>query len=305
MNLIATGMERPAGSTFQPGMSVENWPAPEERPNWVYYDEPQRRLSWWVWVMFAVLAAIVLGLIYYFMQDHERVPRAPVTQPPVAAAKPPAQKPEIRYPIPQVEGETEPDRPLPPLEQSDEPLGERLAALLGNQAFDDFITPKEIVRRVVVTVDNLPRKVAPMRARAVKPVQGQFAPGAQNAARYDAQVKLFESLDAKALVRIYVRFYPLLQSTYSEVGQPDAYFNDRVVEAIDDMLAAPDLKEAPQLVQPKVLYQYAEPELESRSAGQKILMRIGPAHEAKVKAKLREIRSAVTATGLSGIPTKQ
>jgi Protein of unknown function (DUF3014) len=47
-------------------------------------------------------------------------------------------------------------------------------------------------------------------------------------------------------------------------------------------------------VQPKVLYQFADPELESRSAGQKILMRMGPVNESRVKAKLRDIRKALT-----------
>jgi hypothetical protein len=285
-------------------MSADNWPASDEQPNWRYYEEPERRLSWWVWVVLVVLAMIAAGAVYYFMQDHETgLTRAPVDSPPAAATAPQAQKPEIRHPVPQVEGA--PEKPLPPLDQSDEPLAERLSALIGNKAFDDFINPKELVRRVVVTVDNLPRKTVPMRMRAVKQAPGQFAPGAQNAARYEEQVKLFESLDAHALVQAYVRFYPLFQSAYSEVGQPDAYFNDRVVEAIDDMLAAPDLKEAPQLVQPKVWYQYAEPDFENRSAGQKILMRIGPDNAAKVKAKLREIRKELTSTGLSGMPATQ
>jgi hypothetical protein len=285
-------------------MDTQNWPAPEERPNWRYYQEPVRRLSWWVWVLLVVLALIAAGVIYYFMQDHDKnLTRVPVASPPAAATAPQDQKPEIRHPVPRAE--TEPDRPLPSLDQSDEPLGERIAALIGNKSFDDFINPKELVRRIVVTVDNLPRKVVPMRMRVVKQVPGQFASGAQNAARYDGQVKLFESLDAHALVQTYVRFYPLFQSTYSELGQPDAYFNDRVVEAIDDMLAAPDFKEAPQLVQPKVWYQYAEPDLENRSAGQKILMRIGPDNAAKVKSKLSEIRKELTSTGLSGMPTTQ
>ena len=285
-------------------MSVENWPTADEQPNWRYYEEPQRRLSWWVWVVLVVLAMIFAGVIYYFTQDHESgLARAPVAPPPAAQSAPPAEKPQIRYPVPRVD--SEPERPLPPLDQSDEPLGERLAALLGNNAFDDFINPRDLVRRVVVTVDNLPRKTVPMRMRVVKQVPGQFASGAQNAARYGEQVKLFASIDAHTLVQGYVRFYPLFQSAYSEVGQPDAYFNDRVVAAIDDMLAAPDLKEAPQLVQPKVWFQYADADLESRSAGQKILMRIGPANAEQVKAKLREIRSELTSTGLSGNPTPQ
>jgi hypothetical protein len=42
-----------------------------------------------------------------------------------------------------------------------------------------------------------------------------------------------------------------------------------------------------------VLYLYANPDLESRSAGQKILMRIGTENAIRVKAKLREIRAEI------------
>ena len=63
---------------------------------------------------------------------------------------------------------------------------------------------------------------------------------------------------------------------------------------IDHLLATPDVPAPIALVQPKVLYEYADPELEQRSAGQKILMRMGTVNEARVKAKLRDIRRAIT-----------
>jgi hypothetical protein len=42
------------------------------------------------------------------------------------------------------------------------------------------------------------------------------------------------------------------------------------------------------------MYQFADPALESRSAGQKILLRMGAENAATVKAKLLELRSVVT-----------
>jgi hypothetical protein len=278
-------------------MSAENWTAPEERPNWRPIPEPGRQqISWWVWVLLIVLVSIAAGAGYYFWKGREvAVVETPIALPPVTTAPPEAQKPEIRHPVPQAD--VEPDKPLPALDQSDAPVGEVLAKLLGHKGFNEFIFPREIVRRVVVTVDNLPRKVVPMRMRVVKPVPGQFASGAQNAARYDAEVNIFEALDTHALVRAYARLYPLFENAYAELGQSDTYFNDRVVEAIDDMLAAPELKSTPQLIQPKVLYLYAEPDLEGRSAGQKILMRMGAANAVKVKAKLREIRRELASGG--------
>ena len=54
------------------------------------------------------------------------------------------------------------------------------------------------------------------------------------------------------------------------------------------------------LAQPKVLYQFSDPALESLSAGQKTMIRMGPENEAKVKAKLREIRRLIAAQKPNG-----
>jgi hypothetical protein len=63
--------------------------------------------------------------------------------------------------------------------------------------------------------------------------------------------------------------------------------------AIDDLLATPDVKGPVQLVQPKVFYEFADPGLEGRSAGQKLLIRMGSANAEIIKAKLRDLRAAV------------
>ena len=87
-----------------------------------------------------------------------------------------------------------------------------------------------------------------------------------------------------------VEFYPLFQQSYAELGYPSRYFNDRVFDVIDHLLATPDLSGPIALTQPKVLYEFADPQLQELSAGQKMLLRMGPDNEARVKAKLREIR---------------
>ena len=95
---------------------------------------------------------------------------------------------------------------------------------------------------------------------------------------------------ARKLAAVYIQFYPLFQQSYAELGYPSRYFNDRVFEVIDHLLSAPDVTGPIALTQPKVLYEFADPQLQELSAGQKILVRMGPDNEAKVKAKLREIR---------------
>jgi hypothetical protein len=43
------------------------------------------------------------------------------------------------------------------------------------------------------------------------------------------------------------------------------------------------------------MYQFADPKLEDLSAGQKLMLRMGPTNAAIVKNKLRELRSQVAA----------
>src|SRR5258707_7831828 len=103
---------------------------------------------------------------------------------------------------------------------------------------------------------------------------GSPALAADNAARYTPYVRAFEAVDSKKLAAAYTRYYPLFQQSYVEQGYPTRYFNDRLFEVIDHLLATPDIKGPIALAQPKVLYEYADPQLEHLSAGQKAMLRM-------------------------------
>jgi Protein of unknown function (DUF3014) len=250
----------------------------------------------------AVAVAIIAGLAYYyFQQEKEAVPVPPVAQPAPAPApeNTAAAPPPIQFPIPEAPVA---QPPLPDLFGSDSVIQDALAGLYGRESLARFFNLDDMVRRFVATVDNLPRKTTAARLMPVKPVPGPFEVTANgdtfgiapdNALRYRPYIVAMEAVEAKKLVASYVHYYPLFQVAYQELGYPNRYFNDRLVEAIDDMLAAPDVA-APQLTQPKVLYQFADPELEGRSAGQKIMIRMGPGNAARVKDKLRAIRKELT-----------
>jgi hypothetical protein len=104
-------------------------------------------------------------------------------------------------------------------------------------------------------------------------------------------MQIIEGADPQALVAWYVHAYPLFQEAYRQLGYPKGYFNDRLIVVIDDMLTAPEPTQPPELVRSKTHYVYADPAMESLSAGQKLLIRVGPANEAKLKTQLRAIRA--------------
>ena len=253
------------------------------------------------WIIFAVVALAIGAGVFLWQQRATEPPQAPPTTRTEAAPKP-AAKPaaQIQFPVAQ-SGDA---LSLPSLEQSDSSMRALLASLFGRNVFEEYFSPQNIVVRIVATVDNLPREKVAQRLMPVKPaggppllaVQGEsrtFAAG--NSARYRPYVAMLESVDTAKLVDAYVRHYSLFQQAYRELGYPSGYFNDRLVEVIDHLLAAPEPASPVALVQRKVLYEFADPELEARSAGQKILIRIGPENAAKAKAWLREFRRELAA----------
>ncbi|MEO8753420.1 MAG: DUF3014 domain-containing protein [Casimicrobiaceae bacterium] len=252
------------------------------------------------WLLPVAAFALGAGLYYYYWRG-THPPEPP--PPPVAAAEPapkPLEAPRILHPVPET---PPPAAPLPPLASSDALITETVSGMFGREAYARFFYPDGLLRRFVATVDNLPRKSAAARLMPVKPVPGTFVVtgnekgfeiGAENALRYRPYVVAMEAVEARRLVAAYVRLYPLFQSAYEELGYPNGYFNDRLVQAIDDLLAAPDIAAPALVVQPKVLYEYADADLEERSAGQKMMLRMGTGNAARVKDKLRAIRRELT-----------
>jgi hypothetical protein len=252
----------------------------------------------------AVAAAVIVvaaGSWYYLYSRHTALPAVPAAQPPAAAETP--AEPAIQHPLSGAEDQVS-KAPLPALSDSDPALIDALGSVFGTGAVKDYLVPENIVRHIVVTIDNLARQKVSVEKRPVGPTDGTFAARGdelhatldpQNYARYQPMVAVISKLDMRQLVAVYVHFYPLFQAAYQDLGYPTGYFNDRLVQVIDSLLAAPDPAGPIELVRPNVMYTFADAGLESRPAGQKLLIRMGPDNAAVIKAKLTELRAAITA----------
>ncbi len=260
--------------------------------------------------VFPIVATILIigaGVGYYFVERRPAPPApATVASAPVPAATPaPASAPAIQHPVPGGSPGASATAPsLPALDASDGPLREALAGVVGADVLKRYLAPEDLIRRIVVTVDNLPRRKLPYdRLPVTTPAGGFIADGEgahatldpRNYARYTPMVDVLGTIDMRSLAQVYFRFYPLFQSAYQDLGYPNGYFNDRLIAVIDQLLATPQPAGPIELVQPHVQYHFADPALETLSAGQKILIRMGPDNAAVVKSKLSELRAALTA----------
>jgi hypothetical protein len=269
-------------------------------------------------ISIALAGTVALALVIAYVRSTAPPAAEPVAQePPIASspaastkAAPPASAPasSILLDIPKNE---------PPMTAGG--IDENLEKLIGRSAMRTFVQIDDFPRRFVATVDNLGRERASTSLWPVNPTPGRFtvdphdgAPliAPDNGLRYTPFVVLAETVNIEHAVDLYVRMYPLLQNAYEGLGFPNRYFNDRLVEVIDQLLATPEptvpirlelpeIKGPVRSERPWVRYQFADPELEALSAGQKTLIRMGPDNERRLKVKLKEIRQRIVEHGLA------
>jgi Protein of unknown function (DUF3014) len=278
-------------------------------------------------LLFVVLAAAI-AVSGYFIWKQRMVLRLPKNMPAQEAAAPPAEpvapasaasEPAIQYPIAAASAPAD-QAALPALAGSDNYFSSGLNELLARKDVLTFLQLDGFARRVVSTVDNLARPHAAPMLWPVVPTPGRFTTASEsggaatmatgNAARYTPFVRFVESIDTAQAVAFYARSYPLFQQAYEELGYPRRYFNDRLVAVIDHLLATPNAGATPRVrltevkgpmaaSRPWVRYEFTDPQLESLSAGQKMLVRSGPDNQARLKAKLREVRQQLTGAPLA------
>lgn len=255
-----------------------------------------------------ILAIIVCAAIGLYLLSHREAPQQPSQHIESSNLPPPISDESntlTRHPVPPAKVDNEEAAtPLPALEDSDGAIHDSLGHLFNARQLDELLVFKNFINRMVVTIDNLPRAKFPVQHLPGYSPRGKFLVKKMNGdttvidpdnyKRYAKYVEFIEKMDSRKLAAVYFHFYPLFQQAYSDLGYKSAYFNDRLIDTIDDMLATPDVKDPIQVIQPSVFYKYADPKLEGLSAGQKLMIRIGNDNATKIKKKLRELRDALT-----------
>lgn len=240
-------------------------------------------------VAFVVILAGIAANYYW----HHNLPKSEIVQvQPVPPAPPPP-------PARQVIDAPPAAAPLPELADSDAMMLDALANLISNKYLMNFFHTERIIHNIVATIDNLPRRRISLSVMPLARVPGKLITSGQendltisprNAARYTPYIQITKALGSKQVIELYVRLYPLFQQAYEDIGYPKQYFNDRLLTVLDELLATPDIREPVKLIQPAVFYLFADPDLEGRGIGQRILMRIGSNNESIIKAWLGSVK---------------
>jgi len=261
---------------------------------------------------YVVPLAILGGVIYVVIYLANHRPPQPVptrhlieTQAPIPPPTPdPAPSPVLPvelHPLPRAK-KAKPGhsatKDTQALDSSDSGIFQELAKIFDNSFIKKSLLSDDFIKRFVVTLDSCTRKQLPRQASPIKKVSGHFLVTTEgdktfidrkNFQRYEPYISVLKKVNPDLLVKFYTRYYSLFDTAYKDLGS-GPFFNDRVVEIIDSILATPEVSPPIEVFTPAVYYRFSDPLTEKLPACQKILLRMGPNNAAIVKEKLNSIR---------------
>lgn len=261
-------------------------------------------------IVAVAVAALIAGGAYYYLNSDEPTPipeQLPLQIPDTTPDEPieiiaAIAEPEIVEviqeevveidPLPQVE-------PLPSLSESDSYVHNKTVVMADGMKIEPLLVEENLVRHFVVFIDNLAqgelaRKVSPLKAPnrsfTVSDITNKTYLNPDSYHRYDLYADFITHLDEQQLAATYKDLTPLLAEAFEELGYSKISFNERMLEAVDVMLAAPIIEQPIELDGISVNYQFVDPQLEALPNAQKLLVRMGPENTKKVKAALRKLK---------------
>ena len=155
--------------------------------------------------------------------------------------------------------------------------------------------------RLAVVAENATRGTYPRRQLEFLAPEGPFKVVERGEAlyvdpvsydRYDRYVEVLEGIDPGELAGLIETIEPLLAAALGELGV-EAPADQVFDTALAEVMAVPVLSGDVELVQPNVMYHYADPDLEALSPLQKQVLRMGPDNVRRLQDHLREVAGAL------------
>lgn len=274
---------------------------------------------------FALIAIVLVVLLstggyYYYTKDDspKLIPNAPIVLPEPPSSEPMTLETGTEPEATPVENETptatttetetavtpteptEPEEVVPSLPESDAFVHQKALAIINNNVVGSSLVNQDLARQFVVFVDNLAqgdlaRKVSPIKGPeklfTVSEITDKVYLNPESYHRYDAYATVIANMDEASLMHTYKQLTPLFNEAFAELGYSNAKFDDRMLQAIKIMLAAPIIEEPIELSSISVNYRFVDPNLEALPSAQKLMIRMGPENTRKVKAALRKLEN--------------
>ena len=251
---------------------------------------PGRPIGMWVAVATLIVAAGVAAYVGFAWRPH-----------PAQTAASPAPRGATTDPPRSLGGRAEPMR-LPPLDASDTLVRTLVQALSESSAIMAWLPTNGLIRNFTVVVANIadgatPAKhlkvLRPSSAFRIVERDGNAYVDPRSYDRYGVIADAVASVDPAGAARLYATLKPRIEDAHRDLGSADQSFDRTLERAIVALLDTPVVDDPLRLKPKGIGYGYADERLESSTAAQKQLLRMGPRNARIIKSKLREVAVAL------------
>ena len=253
--------------------------------------EGRRAATFWIPVILLILAAAAAAYLLFGRRDRG-LETPPAT---TATANPTEQSRPLGGPAETIV--------VPPLDESDALVRQLVAAISSHPRVAAWLTTDNLIRNFTAVMHDISAGMTPASRLQVLAPGGGFRPidrdgdlriDPKSYARYDSLANALASVDADGAARLYGTLKPRIEEAYAEQGFPHVPFDRTLERAIVHLLRTPTVDDVPAL-EPRGadMFGYADSRLESLSAAQKHLLRMGPRNVRIIQEKLRELGIAL------------
>lgn len=254
----------------------------------------------------AVVLIVILAAFFLWPEDTIEVPApevpAQITEPEPEPMPEPIEEPEELEPEP-VEPEPLPEPEPEPVDTSDGAVKTELLNLSENENLGRLMVNDALLQRFVIMTNNLADQNLAVNHQVLTPPEQPFRTFEQadkefidpaSYKRYTPYVDALDSMKPEAVQQLYLQYKPTIDKIFAEISGPSESFDEKLINAIDLLLDTPEVPVPIEVYTDSVMFKFKDERLESLAAPQKQLLRTGPENMRRIKAKLREIREALT-----------
>lgn len=189
-----------------------------------------------------------------------------------------------------------------PLDLSDQAIKQGLISALRAPLLSTLIVNESIIANLVASITNTAQGTLPENVSLLTPPSTEFAVfkkadnqfiTPESFTRYNVYAQTFAEIETADLLALLDQYELQILTQFEQISAPNAQFNDTLISAINRLLDTPSVNLPIPVISDSAMYKFANPQLEALLPAQKQLLRMGPDNMRMVKAKLRELRTAL------------
>ena len=191
---------------------------------------------------------------------------------------------------------------LEPLDLSDQAIKQGLITALHAPMLSTLIVSESIIANLVASITNTAQGTLPENVSLLTPPSSEFAVFKKGASqfitpesftRYNVYAQTFAQIETADMLAVLTQYEPQILAQFEQISAPNTQFNDTLISAINRLLDTPSVNLPIPVISDSAMYKFANPQLEALLPAQKQLLRMGPDNMRMIKAKLRDVRTAL------------